>query len=108
MPERTSLTRTLNVTTARQNFSQLLNQVYRRRIHLVIEKSGIPVAAVIPADDLERYHRWEEERRERFAVIHQAQAAFAGTPPDEIEREIAAAIAAVRAERHRAPSTPAT
>jgi hypothetical protein len=56
------------------------------------------VAAIISARDLERFNRWEAQRGRDFAVIDEAREAFKDVPPEEIEREVAKAIAEVRAE----------
>ncbi|MBI4491257.1 MAG: type II toxin-antitoxin system Phd/YefM family antitoxin [Chloroflexi bacterium] len=59
-------TQTMKASEVRQNFSQLLNKVFRRETCVIVEKSGIPVAAIISAQDLERLNRLEQEREERF------------------------------------------
>jgi prevent-host-death family protein len=48
------MTKTIKASDARQQFSQLLNEVFREESRVVVEKSGIPVAAIIPAKDLQR------------------------------------------------------
>jgi hypothetical protein len=48
--------------------------------------------------DLERWARLDRERDERFAVLDRMRAAIADVPPEEIEREVAKAVAEVRAE----------
>jgi len=90
---------TIAASEARQHFSQLLNRVFRREMRVVIEKSGIPVAALVSADDLQRLRRYEEQRKEDFAVLDRMRAAFKDVPAEEIEREVARAIADVRAEK---------
>lgn len=92
-------TETLNTTDARRDFSQLLNQVYRREKRIVVEKSGIPVAAIVSITDLARLERLEEQRRQDMVVIDEMRAAFADVPREEHEREVAKAVAEVHAER---------
>ena len=76
MPHTTEpMTQTIAASEARQQFSQLLNQVFRREKRIVIEKSGVPVAALVSADDLEQLRRFEEQRREDFAVLDRAHRA---------------------------------
>ena len=102
MPDtRDPMTQTIAASEARQHFSQLLNQVFRREKRVVIEKSGVPVAALISADDLEQLRRLEEQRREDFAVLDRIREAFRGVPAEEIEREVARAVAEVRAEQRQ-------
>jgi prevent-host-death family protein len=97
------MTQTINVTEARAQLSEVLNKVYREETRIVIEKSGIPVAAVISTDDLERFTRMEAQRAERFTVLNEIGAAFKDVPPEEIEREVAKALAEVR-EENRQPA----
>lgn len=47
----------IGATEARNNLGRLLNRVHQREEHLVVEKLGIPVAAVISMDDYEHYRR---------------------------------------------------
>jgi len=98
MREREPMTKTINVTDARQQFSQLLNQVFRKETRVVVEKSGIPVAAIISARDLDRLNQLEAQRGERFKVIDGMRAAFADVTDAELEREIDKAVTQVRAE----------
>lgn len=79
-------TRSLNISVVKNTLSQVVNDVYRTDARVLVEKSGIPVAAIISADDLARFARLEQERDERFAVIDRARAAFADVPADEIEQ----------------------
>jgi prevent-host-death family protein len=99
------MTQTIAASEARQHFSQLLNQVFRREKRIVIEKSGVPVAALVSADDLEQLRRFEEQRREDFAVIDRIREAFQGVPAEEIEREVARAVSEVRQQRRRTAQT---
>jgi prevent-host-death family protein len=58
MIERLPAKKVIGATEARKNLSRLLNQVHRREEHLVVEKLGIPVAAVISIQDYEQYQRF--------------------------------------------------
>lgn len=91
-------TETLNTTDARRDFSQLLNQVYRREKRIIVEKSGIPVAAIVSIADLKRIQQIEERQRRNLALLDRVQAAFADVPPEEHEREVAKAVAEAWAE----------
>lgn len=78
---------TMNISKIRGRFNEVVNQVYRRDTRVVIEKSGIPVAAIVSTEDLARLDRFDKERAERFAVIDAARVAFQDVPDEEIERE---------------------
>jgi prevent-host-death family protein len=47
--------KTINAGKARQNFGQLLEQVYYRSDQLIIERAGKPMAAVVPLSQLEEW-----------------------------------------------------
>ena len=93
------MTQTLKASDVRSNWSQLLNKVFKEQTRVIVEKSGIPIAAVISAEDLARLTRLEEERNERFKVIDRMRAAFKDIPDDEIERQVDKAVAQIRASK---------
>jgi prevent-host-death family protein len=96
-----SMTKTMKASVARQQFSRLLNDVFRREDRVLIEKSGIPVAAIISAQDLQLLARLEAERAERFKIPDEIGDAFKDVPPEEIEREVKRAITQVRQEKRQ-------
>lgn len=89
-------TQTLKATDARQQWSQLLNKVYRKETRVLVEKSGIPVAAIVSVDDLIRLQQLDAERETRFQALDAVRDAFKDLPPEELEREVARAIEASR------------
>ena len=93
------MTQTMKASDVRAQWSQLLNKVFRSKTRVVVEKSGIPVAAVISAEDLQRFTQLEEQREERFKALDKMREAFKDVPPEEIEREVKRAISQVRAEK---------
>jgi prevent-host-death family protein len=95
------MTKTIKASVARQQFSQLLNDVYRTEKRVVVKKSGIPVAAIIPAKDLQRLTRLEAERNRDFAILDEMREAFKDVPAEEIEREVAKALREVRKEQRK-------
>jgi prevent-host-death family protein len=98
MPEREPMTQIIKASDARAQWSQILNSVFRRQTRVIVEKSGIPVAAIVSAQDLERLNQWEQQREHDLAILEASQSAFKDVPEDELEREVAAAVRAVRAE----------
>jgi prevent-host-death family protein len=91
-------TQTMKSSDARRHWSQLLDQVRRREQRVVVEKDGIPAAAIISADDLEQLQRFEQQRAERFKALEQFAEPFKNERPEDIEREVAKAVKAARAE----------
>lgn len=102
MNRRPAATHTINVSEARQQFSQVLNEAFKGETRVIVVKTGIPVAGMISARDLERFERLERERAERFRAIEESWPAFRDVPIDEIEDKVAEAVAAAR--RKRRPS----
>ena len=96
------VTETMNLTHVREHWSPVIDAVARGRTRVVLEKDGIPVAALVSAADLERLRRYDAQRAERFTVIDDLRAAFADIPDEELEREISRALTAVRARRRAA------
>jgi len=68
----------------------------RRRIHG--DKPTTESISCIPGDD-----SWEDG----FEILDEIGAAFAGVDPDEIDREVAAALVEVRAEMRASCESPA-
>lgn len=98
MGEQQPVTETMKISEVRGQLNTLVNRVYRKETRVLVEKSGIPVAAIVSTDDLKRLDQLDAEREADFAVIDQMRTAFKDVPPEEIEREAARALAEVRAE----------
>ena len=90
------MTQTISASTARQEWSKILNKVFREETRIVVEKSGIPVAAIISTEDLKRLDQLEKERADRFRVLDEVKAAFRDIPGAEIENEADQALTRVR------------
>lgn len=98
MRVRKPVTQTMSASETRQNFSEVVNRVYRGEERVVIERSGVPVVAIISPKDFERFQEFERRRDADFAIIDEMRAALADVPQEEIEREAAKAVAEARAE----------
>lgn len=91
-------TQTMKISDVKARLSSLVNEVYRKQTRVLVEKSGIPVAALVSIDDLQRLAQLDEQRAERRRVLESMREPFRGVPAEEIERETARAVAEVRAE----------
>lgn len=97
------LTKTIDAAAARQQWSQLLNQVHRKETRVIVEQGGIPIAAIVSAEDLQQLQNMEEARLRDFQVaLHATREAFKDLPDEELEHEVARALAAVRVEQRAA------
>lgn len=104
MREPEIMTQIMKASDVRQHWSKLLNQVFRKEVRVLVEKSGIPVAAIVSAEDLKRLARLEEELRRDFTILDEMREAFKDVPPEEIEREVSRAISQVREEKRQHPA----
>src|SRR3954453_328202 len=106
MDEQLPQNQTLNATDVRANWSQVLLDVYNHKSRVLVQKGGIPVAAIIAMDELKRYQRIEQERAERFKVIEEGWEAFKDLELGDVEAEVPKVVAEVpadiRAEREAA------
>jgi prevent-host-death family protein len=110
------MVRMVSATEAKNRFGALIKQAYAGDEHLIIERGGIPVVAIVPIQDYERLMAEEELAAEvAVGVALGSQAAgsrarlrafLAGAarhlpvvPEAGIEQDIEAAIAAVRQVR---------
>jgi prevent-host-death family protein len=69
---------------------------------VVVHKSGLPVVAIISADEYRRFTARERQDRASRTALFETLARFsdaiAGVPDEELERELAKAQAEARAE----------
>ena len=110
MRDRPPTTQTIKASDARQQFSDVINRVYRKQARVLVERSGIPVAAIVSVEDLARLDQLEHEqaRSERFAGLSRISETFGDVPVEELEREVERAIAEGRAAAHRERTKAAT
>lgn len=78
---------------ARQKFSEMLGRVHYGGDTVILESSGRPMAAVIP---LVEYEKMLKEREAAFAIIDKIRNAVPDYPEDEIDADIAEAVAYAR------------
>lgn len=82
-------------------WTEIVDEVLTGGKRVMIEEGGRPVAALVPARDLEWLKRLEAQREEDFKALDRTRAAFQDVPDDEIQREVDRAIAEIRAENRR-------
>lgn len=92
----------ISINEATTMLPELVNQVSRGEYRVLVDESGIAVAAIVSVDDLEWLRHLEQRREAFFARIDRMQSAFKDVPPEEIEREVDRIIARNRAADRRA------
>jgi prevent-host-death family protein len=98
-----SKTETMSVSESRKQYSELLNRVYRDQEQVIIEKNGIPVAAIVPISTMKDAESRASRRADLQAALEATRAEFRDIPPEEIEAEIAKAISDVEKSRRERP-----
>jgi len=98
MGEHEPMTQTMKISDVKNQLSSLVNEVYRKETRVLVEKAGIPVAALVSTADLKQLARLDAQRAERRRVVAAMREPFRDVPPEEITRETAKAVAEVRAE----------
>jgi prevent-host-death family protein len=83
---------------ARNNFADLLGRVGYGGQTVIVERSGKPMAALIPA---EAYELLIAEREARFEVLDRIRSRLPELPLDEVDQDVAEAITAVRTDAAR-------
>jgi len=99
------LTQSIPVSQARQKLGELVNEVYKRHVRVVVEKSGIPVVAVVSLADFERWVRLDRERdladpnNEELAMQREADNAKSPTRAELARRQEAIARILANADK---------
>ena len=80
---------------ARSRFSDLIGSVRFGNEEVIVERSGKPMAAMIP---IETYERLVAERRARFEVLDRIRSRLPEIPLEKIDKDVADAVAKVRSD----------
>lgn len=90
----------ITLSDTKQDLSRVIDRVARGEARIVVEKSGLPVAAIISTEEYRRFKAHEQEmaRRALFEAFGRISDAFNDVSDEELERELAKAQAEVRAE----------
>jgi prevent-host-death family protein len=101
MADRLPIQKTIPATEVRNRLGELLNRVYRRQEHLVVEKLGIPVAAIISMHEYEQFRRLLA--RQQLTDLGRkvgAEADRQGLTEEMLQEELAETHKAVFAEKY--------
>lgn len=92
-------TESLKFAEARSKLSSILDRVFHHETRIRLYKGSTPVAAIVSIRDLEQLEEWDRGRQARFTELERISQAFADVSPEELEEQVALAIAEVRAQR---------
>ena len=90
--------KTIGAYEARRRFGQLIEEAFYRRDHFIVERSGRPMAVIVPIED---YQKWQRLAKARiFGMLEQVWERNADIPPEELERDVEEALANLRRDAH--------
>lgn len=81
---------------ARTQFGQIMKEVRRGRVRVLVQKSGIPMVGIISAEE---FQRLIAERDARFEVIDRIRRRLPSIPDAEVQRDVREALKQVRRRR---------
>jgi prevent-host-death family protein len=90
------LRQTMKISDVKSRLSSVVNAVYRKETRILIERAGIPVAALISADDLARLDALDRAWDANTRAMERISAKFADIPTEELEERIDEIVAAGR------------
>jgi prevent-host-death family protein len=101
MADRLPMQKIIPATEVRNRLGELLNRVYRREEHLVVEKLGIPVAAIISMREYEQFRRLlAQQQLTDLGRKVGAEADRQGLTEHRLQEELAETRKAVFAEKY--------
>lgn len=101
MENRDRVTETIKASEARKQWGSLLNAVSRSEKRVIVEKNGLPVAAIVSMFALNRLERFERRQSQRLRILEEVGELFQDVSDEELEREMANAVRQAREEKQR-------
>lgn len=101
MPSKKPETKVMSASDVRQHFAETVNEAARGRTRFVIEKNGVPSAAVVSARDLERLEQEDAQWEADWAFLEEFRGRFADVDSDELERMAIETVREIREEKRR-------
>ncbi|MDO9513565.1 MAG: hypothetical protein Q7J59_03015 [Elusimicrobiota bacterium] len=86
-------TKTIPALEARVHLGEIMKQSFKNGARFIVEKSGIPMIAILNANE---YRQFFQEREERFKIMDRIRTKLPNIPAEEVEKDIRATIKAVR------------
>ena len=109
---------TISATEAKNRFGDVIRRAYRSQEHLVVERGGIPVVAIVPISDYEQFLTQSSSNETEgvepeisnasaqnqagnrlMEFLDEMHAQMPEVPEEQAQKDIEEAIAAVRAEK---------
>ncbi len=78
---------------ARVHLGEIMKRSFKKGDRFIVEKTGIPMIAILSADE---YIRFIQEREEQFKIFDNIRSKVPDVPVKEVEKDVRKAIQAVR------------
>lgn len=78
---------------ARVHLGEIMKRSFKKGERFIVEKTGIPMIAILSADE---YIRFIQEREEQFKIFDKIRSKVPDVPVKEVEKDVTKAIQAVR------------
>jgi len=78
---------------ARVHLGEIMKRSFKKGDRFIVEKAGIPMIAILSADE---YTRFILEREEQFKIFGRIRSKTPDVPAEEIEKDVSEAMRAVR------------
>lgn len=101
MENQKPVTETIKASEARKHWGSLLNEVSRSEKRVIVEKNGLPVAAIVSLFALNRLERYEQRQSQRLRILEEVGELFQDVSDEELEREMTNAVRQAREEKQR-------
>ena len=85
--------KTIPAVKARIHLGEIMKEVFKRGKHFIVEKSGIPMIAILSANE---YTKLIQEKEERFKILDRIKAKIPDIPFNEVEEDVNQTIQKVR------------
>ena len=90
--------KTIPAVEARVHFGQIMRKSFKNGDCFLVEKSGIPMVAIINADD---YAKLTQEREERFKILDKIKSKLPRVSEEEAQADVSNAIHQIRKKKSR-------
>lgn len=90
------MTKTIPAVEARVHFGEIMRRAFKNGERFIVEKSGIPMVAILNANE---YIQFIQEREERFKILDRIKAGIPDIPAQEVEKDVRKAVHSIRKQR---------
>lgn len=78
---------------ARVHLGEIMKMSFKKGYRFIVEKAGIPMIAILSADE---YTRFIQEREEQFKIFDKIRSKVPDVPAKEVEKDVSHTIRAIR------------